>query len=174
MLGKNRKTIGVFVTQAHHEYQDLLCRGVCSRAYDLGYNVAIFSNYLGYGEFKYEIGEISISNLPVYQELDGIVILPDTMSTRGFKSSIIKNIKKYSNCPVVSVRQKMKDYHNVLIEDDTVLDEIIRHFIEDHKFTKLNFLTGPKDNPVSIQRLNTYKRILRGSKDAARGYNLCQ
>jgi hypothetical protein len=36
MLGNERKTIGVFVTQAHQEFQDLLCRGICSRAYDLG------------------------------------------------------------------------------------------------------------------------------------------
>lgn len=160
MLGKGRDTIGVFSTQAHQEFQDLLCRGICSRAYDLGYNVAIFSNFLGYGELNYEIGESKIADLPSYKDLSGIIMLPDTMFVKDFKSNIEENIKNYADCPVVSVRQYMEGYYNVLIKDENVLEDIINHFIEDHKFTKINMLTGPEDNPVSIQRLETYKKIL--------------
>ena len=160
MLGNGRKTIGVFVSQAFQDFQDILCRGICSRANGLGYNVAIFSNFDGYGEFKYEIGESNIAYLPVYEDLDGIILLPDTMHVKDFKSNIVENIKKHCNCPVVSVRQPMEEYYNVLIKDESVLEEIILHFIKVHNFNKLNFLTGPADNPVSIQRLNTYRRIL--------------
>ena len=160
MLKNNFKTIGVFVTRANEEYQDILCRAICQRAYELGYNVAIFSNFVGYGELNYEIAESNIANILKYEDLDGIIFLPDTMLVKDYKSKIINNIKKYSNCPVVSVRQHTEGYMNVLVEDDNILEEIIQHFINHHKFTKLNFLTGPDDNPVSLQRLNTYKRIL--------------
>ncbi|NLJ97228.1 MAG: GGDEF domain-containing protein, partial [Clostridiales bacterium] len=54
----------------------------------------------------------------------------------------------------------MDGYYNVLIRDDDVMEDIIYHLINHHKYTKINMLTGPKENPVSIQRLNTYKRIL--------------
>ncbi len=161
MLGNGRKTIGVYATQAHHEFQDLLCRGICSRAYDLGYNVAIFSNFVGYGELKYEVGECNIADFPIYSDLAGIIMLPDTMHVRDFKSNIAGNIKKYSKCPVVSVRHGLGEYYNVLMDEGTSLDDIIQHLINLHNYTKLNFLTGPKDNPVSIQRLNTYRRILK-------------
>jgi len=160
MLENNHKTIGVFVTRAHEEYQDLLCRAISRRAYELGYNTAIFSNFESYGELDYDVAESNIANIIKYEDFDGIILLPDTMLVKDYKSKILKNIGKYSNCPVVSVRQGIDEYHNVLIEDDNVLDDIIQHFINQHKFTKLNFLTGPKENPVSIQRLNTYKRIL--------------
>lgn len=160
MLGNGRKTIGVFLSQAYHEYQDMVCRGICSRANGLGYNVAIFSNFLGYGEFKYEIGESYIAHLPRYEDLDGIIMLPDTMHVKEYKENIIENIKQYGKCPVVSIRQNIEDYFNVLIDDENILEDIIRHFIEVHKFKKLNFLTGPKDNPASDQRLSTYRRIL--------------
>lgn len=160
MLENNHRTIGVFVTRAHEEYQDLVCRAICHRAYELGYNVAIFSNFVGYGELNYEIAESNIANILKYEDLDGIILLPDTMLVKDYKSKIMKNIIKYSKCPVVSVRQSIEEYQNVLIEDDNVLDDIIQHFIIHHKFTKLNFLTGPEHNPVSLQRLNTYKRIL--------------
>lgn len=161
MLENNRKTIGVFVTRAYEEYQDLICRSIYKRAYEYGYNLAIFSNFVGYGEINYEIAESNIANIIKYEELDGIILLPDTLLAQDFERKIVENIKKHSNCPIVSVRQRRDDYQNILIEDDTVLDDIIQHFIRHHKFTKLNFLTGPMHNPVSTQRLNTYKRILR-------------
>ncbi len=162
MLGNGRKTIGVFTTEAYQEYQDILGRGISKQAKELGYNVAFFSNFVGYGELKYEQGERNMANLPKYDKLDGIILMPDTMFVSGFKEKVIENIKKYSHCPVVSVRQEIEEYYNVLIDDDTVLDEIITHFIEKHGYTKINFLTGPEDNPVSHQRLDAYKRILRG------------
>lgn len=161
MFGNGRKTIGVFATQVHQEYQENLSRGICRRAAELGYNVAFFTSFLGYSELQYEIGECSIADLPWYENLDGIIILPDTVFfVQGLEERIRHNIAKYSKCPVVSVRQKIEEYYNVLIRDDTVLDEILRHFIVDHGFRKINFLTGPKENPVSIIRLEAYKRIL--------------
>ncbi|MBB2181290.1 GGDEF domain-containing protein [Lachnospiraceae bacterium MD1] len=160
MFNNNRKTIGVFVSQIHQEFQVNLCKGISKRARELGYNVAYFANFIGYGEMLYELGEKNIANLPVYEDLSGIIILPDSMNVSGFEEIIFDKIKKKANCPVVSVRKKMDDYYNVLVKDELVLDEVIRHFIVDHGYRKINFLTGPKDNPVSISRLETYKRIL--------------
>lgn len=42
MFHNGRKTIGVFVTQVHQEYQETLSRGICARASEIGYNVAFF------------------------------------------------------------------------------------------------------------------------------------
>jgi len=160
MLGNNRRTIGVFVTQQFQEYQDTVGKGICSRAEELGYNVAFFTNFLGYGDFQYEIGERSIADLPAYDMLDGIILLPDTMYVPKFLNGILDNIRRGCTCPVVSVRLKLNEYYNVLIDDDTVLEEIIRHFVVDHGYKKINFLTGPKDSIPSIKRLNSYKKVL--------------
>lgn len=160
MLGNSRKTIGVFVTQVYQEYQDMLSRGIIVRARELDYNVAFFTNFLGYGDFNYEAGEQSMANLPMYEDLDGVILLKDTMFVAGFEQKIRENIERYCHCPVVSVRQRMDEYFNVLIDDNTVLDEIMRHMIRDHGCRKINILTGPLDNPVSFQRLDSYKRIL--------------
>jgi diguanylate cyclase (GGDEF)-like protein len=160
MFDNGLKTIGVFATQVYQEFQETLSKGISKRARELGYNVAFFTNFLGYAELQYEIGERKIADLPRYDKLGGIIILPDTMFDPELVNCIRGNIKKYSTCPVVSVRQKIDDYYNVLIKDDTVLDEIIRHFIADHGYKKINFLTGPKDNPASLVRLEAYKRIL--------------
>ena len=161
MFGNGRKTIGVFITQLQNEFQEILSKGICKRAKELGYNVAFFTNFLDYGEFKYESGERSIALLPRYQDLDGIIILPDSMFVQGFDKCIREHIAKYAKCPVVSIRQKIEDYYNVLIDDTSVLDEIIHHFIKVHGYKRINFLTGPKDNPVSHVRLEAFKKIMK-------------
>ena len=39
----------------------------------------------------------------------------------------------------MSVRGKIDEYQNVLIDDNTVIEELIEHFITKHGFTRLNF-----------------------------------
>ena len=161
MFNNGRKTIGVFITQIYQEFQETLSKGICERAKELGYNVAFFTNFLGYDEFLYEVGERSIADLPRYEDFDGVIILPDTMYAGGYDQCIHQKIEAHVKCPVVSVRQKIDNYYNVLIDDEKVLDEIINHFIVEHGFKKINFLSGPKDNPVSFERLESYKRKLQ-------------
>lgn len=160
MFGNDRKTIGVFVTQEYNESQKILTRGICMRAKDLGYNVAFFTNFLAYDEVEYEKGERSIADLPEYDDLEGIILLQDIWYAVKCLDKVQDNIKKFSKCPVVSVHQQFDEYYNVLINDDAVLDEIIRHFIEKHGYKKINFLTGPKQKTASIQRRDAFKRIM--------------
>lgn len=160
MFSNGRKTIGVFISQVNGDYTEHLSRGISIRAQELNYNVAFFTNFVSYGQNVYDAGEIKIADLPVYEELDGIIIATDTLSIEGLLQRYKDNIRKKSHCPVVSVRRKVDEYYNVLIDDYKVLEEVIRHFIIDHKMTRLNFLAGPKGFPDSDKRLACYKRVL--------------
>lgn len=160
MFSNGRKTIGVFISQVNSEFQEGLSRGISIRAQELNYNIAFFTNFGGYGQNEYDAGEIKIAEIPEYSKLDGIILVPDTMAVDGLEERIRKHIDESSKCPVVSIRREVDKYYNVLIDDNKVLEGIIRHFIEDHGFTKLNFLAGPKGFPDSEKRLASYKRIL--------------
>jgi len=155
-----RKTIGVFISQVNNEYQERLSRGISIRAQELNYNVAFFTNFESYGQNEYDMGELKIADLPNYEDLDGIILAADTMAVEGLEKRIREHIRKRCRCPVVSIRRRIDEYYNVLIDDNKVLEEIIRHFIIDHKMTRLNFLAGPKGFPDSDKRLACYKRVL--------------
>ncbi len=160
MLGNSKKTIGVFISHVNGEFQDVLSKGIITRAQELDYNVAFFTNFGGYGQYAYDRGEFFITDLPNYEGLDGIIITPDVMIVPNLEEQYRRNIRQRSNCPVVSVRREIPEYYNVLVDDYTVLDEILDHFIEKHKFTKINFLSGPKEKPDAQKRLATYKKVL--------------
>ncbi len=160
MLGSKRRTIGVLISQVNHEFQDHLSKGIITKAKELDYNVAFFTNFGGYGQPAYDIGEAEISKLPNYEELDGIIIAPDTLLLQNLEARYKDNINRRCKCPVVSVRREIKDYYNVLIDDYTVLDELLIHLVEEHKFTRINFLAGPKGFPDSEKRLAAYRKVL--------------
>jgi diguanylate cyclase (GGDEF)-like protein len=164
VFGNSKKTIGVFISQINDEYQDTLVRGIITKAKALDYNVAFFTNFGGFGQVNYDMGEAKIAELPNYDGLDGIIFVPDVMSIDNLEEQYKLIFKNRSHCPIVSIRKEIKDYYNVLIDDCTVLDEIITHFIEDHGFTRLNFLSGPKDFPDTDKRLQSYKKILTEHK----------
>lgn len=161
MFFNGRKTIGVFISQINSEYQERLSKGISIRAQELNYNVAFFTNFESYGQGEYDLGELKIADLPSYEKLDGIIITPDIMTLEGLEKRIRDHIRNRTHCPVVSVRKKIDEYYNVLIDNNKVLEEIIRHFIVDHKMTRLNFLAGPKGISDSEERLDCYKRILK-------------
>lgn len=160
VFGNTKKTIGVMISHANGEFQDTLSRGIITKAKELDFNVAFFTNFGGYGQYEYDMGEFYITNLPNYEELDGIIITPDVMIVPHLEEQYRKNIRNRAHCPVVSVRREIPDYYNVLVDDYTVLDDIIRHFIKIHGFTRINFLSGPKGVPDSEKRLAAYKKIL--------------
>lgn len=161
MLGNKKKTIGVFISQVNEEYQDHVSKGIITKAKELDYNVAFFTNFGGFGQSSYDIGEGYIADLPSYEHLDGIIITPDIMILPGLLEKYKQRIQKRSHCPVVSVRMETEEFYNVLVDDYSILDEIIRHFIEYHGFTRINFMAGPKGYAPSDRRLTSYEKILR-------------
>lgn len=161
MLDNGRKTIGVYISQVNAEFQEFLSKGIQTRAKELNYNVAFFTNFGGYGQPLYDSGEIQIADVPFYQDFDGIIVVPDTYAVEGLESRIRGHIEKSCKCPAVSIRRSIEGYYNVLIDDDTVIEELVRHLITSHGYTRINFLAGPKDFPDSEKRLASYKKVLR-------------
>jgi len=160
LIANNRKTIGVFITHVNQPFQDAFSRGIITKARELDYNVIFFCSFGGYGIKLYELGELYMTELPCYEELDGIIITPDVMDIKELFEDYRNKIKKRCKCPVVSIRKELEDYYNVIVDNNIIMDDIVRHFIEVHGFNRINFLSGPLGTPDSDGRLNSYKRIL--------------
>lgn len=58
MFHNSRKTIGVFLERSASEFQNRLCQGIITGAKEIGYNVAVFSDYGNYGRTTAILSEI--------------------------------------------------------------------------------------------------------------------
>lgn len=162
MFSNGRKTIGVLTEAVKDEFPSLLCQGVIQEAQKRDYNVAVFSCYGNYGNYpKFYKGACQIFELPPYESLDGVILLLDTILDIQNREHILHYAQTRCRCPIVSVREKIDGANNLLIDNHTCLESMIRHFIDEHKFTRLCFMTGPKDRWYSIERLECFLRIMK-------------
>lgn len=162
MFSNKRKTIGVFICRGARYFQKTLCEGILKQASKLGYNVAIFSSFGEYGESQdFGNGESLIASLPPYEELDGVILALDTIDVACLKEQIIYSVKKRCRGPVVCIREGIEGFYNFIINENSCMESIIRHFVEFHKFRDICFLTGPKDKESSQARLNCFINIMK-------------
>lgn len=158
---KKRKLIGVIIAQADAPYQEKLVRGIIKQAYELDYNVAVFSAFIKSGiSDEWQVGESNIYNLINFNMLDGIIFAPDTIQIPGVAEKIEKNIKKHFKKPVISVDFEISGFHSIYSVDTDSVKSVINHLIEVHGFTDIAYMTGRKNHPHSNSRLNGYYEAL--------------
>lgn len=162
MFSNKRKTIGVLLERVASEFQNCLCQGIIQKAEQLGYNVAIFGAYGNYGHNeRYLVGDQTLWELPIYEDLDGVILALDTIENLEGREKIIEFVRTRCRCPVVSVREVVEGINNLLVDNKTCMDGIIDHFIVDHHLKRLCFMTGPEDHWDARERLDSFFRKMK-------------
>lgn len=162
MYGNGRKTIGVVLSDVSSHYQEQICQTLTAYAKAADYNLAYFTFFTCYGseETRNGRGEGNIVYLIPYDKLDAIVFCHDTLVNNTARDYVWESIKKHCQCPVVTLRQRSEQYPCVLVNNGNCIEELVYHFIDEHKITKLGFMSGPLWHPDSIRRLNDFKHAL--------------
>ena len=161
MFANNRKTIGVFIFRPVDEFQNKLCRGIIDGSSRYGLNVLFFTSFGDYAHnVRFVKGESCIVDLPPYEELDGAILVLDTIDIDAVKQNLIENVRERCHCPVVCVREEVSGMHNVVVDNDTSMESIFRHFIEEHGFERICFMTGKKGHEDAEGRLRSFQRVM--------------
>lgn len=162
MFSNGRKTIGLFIFNTFGDYQNQICRGMSDRAQQLGYNLAIFSSYGGYGtNMDYYKGEVEIFDLPSYDEFAGIVLAFDTFTIPEAKDRVLEHIKESASCPIVSLREQLVGVNNILVDEHSSMEGIIRHVIDGHGKKDIAFMTGTKGRYDAEARFQCFRNVMQ-------------
>jgi len=157
---KTIKNIAVLVSCIDEEYQNKILCGITDYAKREGYNVSVFNAFGGnLKSLKQDVGEYNIYNLIDYSRFDGIILLTNTITSEEVKDRIIQSVKE-SNICTVSIDNTLLDTYNIGIDNFEAMSQMVSHFVEHHKFTKINYISGMDDNCDSQARLDAYKQVL--------------
>lgn len=153
--------IGVFIGDIYQKYETIAIKAMEKYALAHGITLYVFGSFATPGEnVLHAEGEKSILYLPSLEELDGLVAMGDTMGQFGMEQELRKRLKKEAACPIVSLRAKEKEWHNVLIDNEKAMYEMTRHFIEEHHFKDICFVTGIMSMADAKERLAGYQRAM--------------
>lgn len=160
-MRKFRKLIGIIIAQSDSPNQAKFLEGAFKQAFALNYDVAVFSIFTTHKlSDEWHAGELNIFSLINYNALDGIIILPDTLTTDDYNKVIEADIKQHFRKPVVAVDLETEGFENIHTDDIQSIKKIISHLIEKHKMTDIAFMTGKKGHPHATNRLTGYYEAL--------------
>lgn len=161
MYKNSLKTIAVFVTELHTEYQNVLCKNIANRARELGYNAAFICWDNPYGQqMDYLNGESNIFNLPDYSKIDGVIYLKDTFSEAAVESMLEEKLSKI-DVPKVAVRCRVDGYYNLIVDNATGISELVKHFITVHKCKRIAYMSGKRELLDAQLRLAAYEYVMK-------------
>lgn len=156
-----RRLIGVMLSDATAEYPRNVLKGIMEQAKVLDYNVAVFSSFIrSEGSERHQVGDMKIFQLPNYNMLDGVIILPDSIHLKDTLEKIKVDLSKNCSCPVICADMTDGNWIKIPTNEEKDFMEIVEHFITEHKFTKINCLTGVKGSVQAELRLEGYKKAL--------------
>ncbi|MGN1481841.1 substrate-binding and GGDEF domain-containing protein [Porcipelethomonas sp.] len=158
----NKKTvnIAVIVSGIDEEYQNTILKGIQDFASKHNINV---SNFIAYGGIlksqKYDVGEYNIYELVNFAKFDGVILLTNTIASTEVTEKIVARVKE-AGIPTVSIDNNIDGFYYIGIDNFSAMEVMVRHIVEHHGARKINYISGPDNNPESILRLQAYKNVL--------------
>ena len=158
MISGKRRTIGVFLCKAYSLFDNSVYHTLEKEAKKHDFDVIIFTT-VGYfsSQNDYDTQERGMFTFAPIEQLDGIIVAPDTYEIEGFRDQLHSELSARAACPVISIRHLGEEYDCVHTDEDLALRPLLRHLLEDHGLKRICFLAGYKGHPDSERRLQVFR-----------------
>lgn len=153
--------IAVIIAGIDEEYQNEILTGIEDYAMQQNLNISVFVSFSGVmGNKHHDAGEFNIFNLPDFRLFDGAILLTNTIAYQPVVKSIFSRIKE-AGIPAVNIDNDIPDFYHIGIDNAKAMRELTEHFIKKHGCRVFDYISGPKDNPESNERLESFLSVLR-------------
>ncbi len=154
------KIIGVVLCGAQDESTSEYVTNIVKHSKELGYKTLIFNSFADYFmDSSPQNPTRAVFRIINYDILDGIIILSETMKSKGVIEEITSSAK-LRNIPVVSILTPVEDCYNIVFDFRENFKKIIDHIIEEHNCKRIYFMSGIKGNDFAEDRLSCYRESM--------------
>ena len=165
---QRRMNIALFMAMLENEFSAAVLEGASRGAKEIGANLIVFPVGLIDGAYSDKVAHnfsYQYNVLNSYFEsksLDAIVIEYGTIV-----SSISEDKKKEfltqitGDIPVILLSEAADGYSSLCVDNRVGLEEVIYHLIDEHKLTKIGFISGPENNHDAQERLGVFKACIK-------------
>ncbi|MFW6366638.1 MAG: diguanylate cyclase [Spirochaetota bacterium] len=158
-----RRTIGILTDwiDTNSNYHTEIMSGIRHFAaeHDLNLNALVIGQLYGSDHSEQSRNRlIDFVNTDAY---DGMLVYTASIGNFSSVETFEKQISRLISIPTVSMGAKLREHTSVLLDNHTGLEDVIRHLIEDHKYTKIAFITGSMKNPDSMERKQIFINMMQ-------------
>lgn len=160
-MKNNVINIAVVVAGLDEEYQHNIISGINKTARQNRFNISYFVAFGGMIKSKrFDIGEYNIYDLVNFKKFDGAILMTNTINDSDTKEKIIRRAKESGIPVVVFDDDSCPDFYNISIDNASPMEEIVRHVINVHGASVINYISGPLSNPEALCRYNAFKKVM--------------
>ncbi len=161
MMNNKKKKIAIITTNMDVEYAAEIQSGIIQESRMHHFDVYIFNAYVSSDELvKHNVGEYNIYTLANLSEFDGVIVFSNLLQGRNIYHTVENRLEEV-NIPIVGIDAPIGDHYYVGVENYDSSKALVEHFIEHHKFTKINYIAGQSFNTDSQSRQKAYCDALR-------------
>lgn len=164
-MGKNY-TVGVLIGNAHTNHPRGLIKGICDSAKGRDVNVIFFlgtQSTMFYREMvkdreDYDYQYNTVYDYAMLAQVDVLIIAYGSLCI--FQDNIDKSqfLGRFGNIPYVLLEDVTEDERGIYIIADNYngIKQCVEHLVRAHGYSKICYLSGPRDNRDAKERLQAY------------------
>lgn len=157
-----RKKIAVYIGEIAGAYQQTIMKVITAKANALGYDVMAICSYGSYNDdILYAEGEKASIYLADPSTFDGIIVTEDLFDNPGMGDELYEILKRDATCPVVYLRTVREEFYSILLENTVSIENMVRHFTDDHGFTEICYMSGKEGTLDSEERLQGFLNAMQ-------------
>ena len=159
----SRKKIAVLMASIDREYQQDFASGLASEGAKNDIDVCIFNSqgHMNVAISTSEVGESRIYDLPDLSDFDGIISMPATMGNDLALKKVLSLLEPMKGKPHVSIDMQIEGAVTIQFDDRISFEELTEHMLSEHGARRIAFVSGPFGAPVSEERVNACRNVLR-------------
>lgn len=169
-----KKTIGVIIPYVDQYYQRELWESILAEAETVGYHVFLFCGSSLDSPLKNEKESNVIYNLINIEKLSGILCIAGTLSNYSGIDLFNTFMLKYQSIPVVNISLDVESQNCINVNNYASMRLLIAHVLEEHSFNKFAFISGPKTNSESNERLLAFNDMMTEKNIAQKNYKIVE
>lgn len=158
---KPQHLVALCISRIHGEAEQREYQTLRTQLQAHGYHLLVFNTFVNlYERDSYSVGERSVFSLIPYHLLEALIVVPETIKQEEVLTDIIAQAHA-ANIPVITLDKPIEGCYNIAFSYANTMEQIVRHVVEEHGCTRVNFIAGFKGNPFSEERLEAYKKVLK-------------
>jgi|GEM_PF-3683731 len=152
--------IGVFIGNIDEQYQKLVWKGILDEAYDKKVNILCFPGLRVNHKDNFEYQANIVYKLAGKSNIDGLIILSNTIFYNLKKNEILKFCANYKNIPVLNFGFFIPGFTSIKVDSNYGIKELVSHLVKVHGYKKFAFVKGPQNHPEAQNRFKVFCNAL--------------
>lgn len=162
-----KKNIALFMGILENDFSLAVLNGAIMGAKECDVNLIVFpvdlidALYLEEAIYAYRYQYNTLTSYLKAQSLDGIMIEYGTITSALTAEKKEEFLSCIGDTPTILLAEKAEGYTSITVDNSDGLIELLEHLIINHKYTRIGYLSGPKNNRDAEERLQVFKDTMK-------------